>query len=299
MGSRKNILETSAVALALLVAGCSDEAYGRCEQSSRSGSKRIVVTTSLTFVVPVDGVSDGFDVDHTTSDSTDTLSCGRSDFVSPDGVEGIDNQFAALWSILVNAVGGAVEGLIETAINEGRLLLMFQIDGIDDPLHDDCVNVHIYNGSGRPELGTDGTIAPSQTFDVQEGTPHTWTRGRIADGVLEAGPFDVVIPIAIFDVVADLELHGGYVRATFDEQGGMNATIGGGVENEQVMDVARMAAENDGTAQQLVPLLPIVLGANSDLGYDADEDECTQLSTVMSFTATPAYLFEDATDPTL
>ena len=46
-------------------------------------------------------------------------SCFRPDMTSPDGVEGIDNQFAKI-PPLVEAVGGeAIEGLVQGIINQG------------------------------------------------------------------------------------------------------------------------------------------------------------------------------------
>ncbi len=281
-----------------LATGCTESEGARCDVAGDGSGKRILVAQELTFVVPDDGVTDGFDLDGRVSDDTDALTCNQDDYVDADGNPGIDNQFAALWSLLVTLVGEAVEGLIRGVINDGTLLLMFQFDGIDDVENDDCVNVHIFQGAGHPDLGTDGFIAPSQTFDVKDGTPYTMTSGYIEDGVLVAGPFEIVIPIAIFQVVADLRLHRGMIRATFDEDGSMIATVAGGVERAQIMEIAQMAAENDGTAQGLVPLLPSLLRGNADLGYDEIEEECMELSTVVTFRGTPAYLYEDANDPT-
>ena len=220
-----------------LLPGCTDDA-GLCATGQQRDTQ-IVVTSQLHFVVPdEDGVSEGFDLDGRVSGEKDTPSCSRRDYVAPDGTPGIDNQFSELWKVLIAAVGDAVEGLIQGVINDGTLLLIFRVEGIDDPVNDSCVNVSLFKGAGRPDLGTDGFIAPSQTFDVAAGTPFTQTAGYIEDGVLHAGPFDTVIPLAIFQVVADLELEGAFLEARFTEEGGLSGIIAGGVRDEQIMQVA-------------------------------------------------------------
>jgi hypothetical protein len=289
------------LALALsLLPGCKDDDGGGLCAMSKQSDTQIVVTSQLHFIVPDEnGVSAGFDLDGRVSDGADAPSCSRPDYVAPDGTPGIDNQFSELWKILVGEVGDAVEGLIQGVINDGTLLLMFRVEGIDDRVNDACVNVSLFKGTGRPDLGTDGFIAPSQTFDVAQGTPFTETAGYIEDGVLHAGPFDTILPIAIFQVVADLEIKGAFLEATFTEDGRLSGTIAGGVPDEQIMLVAEMAAENDGTAQRLLPSIPVFLGLTADLARSDEDRKCHQLSTVMTFEGTPAYLYADAIDPSL
>jgi hypothetical protein len=291
-----------ACALALL-GGCAEDAGGASAELcsvSRSDESHLVVATQLHFMVPDDdGVSVGFDLDDRVSGASDPPSCNRPDYVSPDGTPGIDNQFSVLWDVLVSAVGDAVEGLVQGVINDGSLLLFFRLEGVDDMQNDPCVNVALFKGAGRPDLGTSGFIAPSQTFDVAEGTPFTETAGYIEDGVLHAGPFDTIIPIAIFEVVADLRLHGARLEARIAEDGSLSGTIGGGVEREQIMEVGEMAAENDSNARTLLKGLPLLLDLSTDLDRHEDDRKCHQMSTVMTFESTPAYLYPDAIDPSL
>ncbi len=291
-----------AFALALL-AGCADDAGGASAglcSVSRSSDSQLVVATQLHFVVPDDdGVSVGFDLDDRVSGARDAPSCNRPDYVAPDGTPGVDNQFSVLWDVLVSAVGDAVEGLIQGVINDGTLLLLFRLEGVDDFQNDPCVNVALFKGAGRPDLGTSGFIAPSQTFDVAEGTPFTETAGYIEDGVLHAGPFDTVIPIAIFSVVADLRLHGALLEARIAEDGSLSGTIGGGVEREQIVEVGEMAAEADSSARTILKGLPLLLDLSTDLDRQEEDGKCHQISTVMTFESTPAFLYPDATDPSL
>ena len=95
------------------------------------------------------GVSLGVDIDQRVSSGDDAQSCFRSDLVSPDGEEGIDNQFAKILP-LVEAVGGeAIEGLAQGIINQGRLLIMFQLSALDDSTlsNDSCVHFESFYGS--------------------------------------------------------------------------------------------------------------------------------------------------------
>ena len=72
---------------------------------------RLAVLDQLAFTREVTpGVAPGFDLDARQSDARDAASCFKPDYMSPEGVPGIDNQLAGLVPLL-DAFGlGAVEG---------------------------------------------------------------------------------------------------------------------------------------------------------------------------------------------
>ena len=92
------------------------------------------------------GISLGDNIDQQVSDGQDPSSCYQSDLSSPDGEEGIDNQFAKIIP-LIEAVGGeAIEGLAQGIINQGRLLMMLQLTALDDEdlSEDDCFHLESF-----------------------------------------------------------------------------------------------------------------------------------------------------------
>ena len=119
------------------------------------------------------------------------------------------------------------------------------------------------------------------------------TKG-ITDGILEAGPFDVEFPIAVFDVFFDLFLTGARVRAEIHEDGTMTGLFGGGMAATQILEVAAMADALQGI--ELSPVIMLLLPRWVDL-YPGEDGRCTQLSATLIFDATTAFIFEDPPPP--
>ena len=111
-----------------------------------------------------DGIAPGFDLDQYTSDLSDGRSCYKSDLVAPDGTRGVDNQLATLVPLLDLEGEGALGGLIQQAINDGRLLLLFQLHEMDDGTR----SLIIRRGQDNPLLGTDGLILSDQTLALED-----------------------------------------------------------------------------------------------------------------------------------
>jgi hypothetical protein len=233
------------------------------------------------------------------SDSTDWRTCAQEDTVDLEGNPGVDNAMSRLFKIVQSLVGNAIDGLIQMAVNDGTLLVMFRLDGVDDFENDECVTLSVLKGTapGSPQLATTGFLAPSQTFEVDEETPITSGQGYIEDGVLHAGPFEAVIPLKFFQVFVNMRLHDAYVRAEITPSGGLtNGVLGGGIEVDQVIDVVNQAAENDGTAQTLVTVAPLALRGLADLAFDGER--CPYASTALVFEAEKAFLIGDSLDRT-
>jgi hypothetical protein len=155
----------------LLLSGCGSEGLSADEVQCTTGQTYASIMTALGFARAVDkDVAPGFDVDGRVSDSSDSLSCGKDDFVDPDGVPGIDNQLAPLVPEVEKLVGNAVDGLVQGAINDGQLVILMEMENVDDLTNDECVNLAVQVGvKKRPSLGTDGVIEAYQTFERRQG----------------------------------------------------------------------------------------------------------------------------------
>ena len=268
-----------------------------CSNSEPSGIVHGTLVTELSFArrtgEEMGGVevSPGLNLDDLVSDRLDTAGCNRSDFMSPDGTQGIDNQFTYLFEAIEEVFPNTVEGIIQGTINEGRLLLMFELNGVDDLRNDEDVELRIFLAEGRPDLSADNRIVPNQTFDQRLDSPVSVAQGHIRDGVFEAGPFDVEFPVAVFDVFFDLFLTGARMKAVVNEDGTMDGFFGGGMAATQIVEVAMRADELQGI--ELTPIINVLLPRWVDL-YPDEDGRCTQLSTTMAFHATTAFIFEDA-----
>lgn len=283
-----------------LVAACGDEpeatdagADAPVAPGSAPATSRLSVVDFLDFVSEEAGVTIGFDLDDRVSDYQDDATCRKPDFTSPDGEEGIDNQLARLVPALQAAGATALPGLVQGAIRDGGLLVMFQLHQVDDWQNDDDVRVMARIGAGRPLLGTDGELLSGQTFGLHENTPDTTAAARIEDGVLTAGPFDVKVAIVVFELLYELTLHGAWLRATLTFDGGMaDGVIGGGVDIAEITEIAAVADSRVMGEPFTTILVPLVRN-NADLDPAAD-GVCTRISASLRFTAVSGFLFERA-----
>lgn len=245
--------------------------------------RRIAVSTLIE-----EGVALGFDLDGRTSDYTDEESCLQGDLKGPDGSEGIDNQLAVIWGALEPLVGEAVNALLQGAINEGRVLLMMELTGVDDLYEDDDTTFNLYRGLLDPEIGTQGLIAPSQTFYYDYGSPISTVEGVVVeDGVFVAGPVKMQLPLDILDLQIIAELHGAWARITIAEDGTFTGYLGGAFSLPQLLG----ALMETGAAAEARLVAPIFRN-NADMGRDED-GICQLISVGFEFEGTTAYVVRD------
>jgi hypothetical protein len=270
-----------------VLAGCAPEGPAD-EIQCTTGQTQVATLTSLAFTVVADNVAPGFDLDDRVSDSSDYLSCGKEDYVDPEGVPGIDNRLASLIPVIKDQFGDAVDGLVQGAINDGELVVLLELENVDDVANDECVNVGVQIGmKKRPSLGTDGVIEAYQTFDPDPDFPRSYvTKASIKGGVLKTGSFPLVIPIAIFDVAFTIHLENARFRFSIDEEGKLNGYLGGGLLPQEILDGV---VEGAGVAQYL-PAIKVAMEANTDMAYNDDTGKCERFSGALEFQATPAFL---------
>lgn len=123
-----------------------------------------------------------------------------NDFVSPDGVKGIDNQLHRAIGCIANyrAPDGPLymfELQDLRMINFNRTLI--EISDVDDLVDDDDVTVTTYRGLDSLLSDATGSISPggTQRIDGRWGRDFVQTfKGKIVDGVLTTEPKDLVLP---------------------------------------------------------------------------------------------------------
>jgi len=231
------------------------------------------------------GIVEGFDLDGAVSNGNDGTGCDQPDYTNAAGETGIDNQFASLLPVIESAGGAALPTLVQSAINEGDLLIVAVFSGVDDWLNDDDVTVSIGRAVGAPIVGADNTLQPWQTLTLDINEPVTRiTGGRIVDGVFTAGTETLPLPIFVFTFRFDVTLHGALIRAEMTETGPTVFMTGGAVTLANILDIARTPGIQDRIPAALEQLGPLI----SDLSV---ETECDSLSVAASLTLMPIYLF--------
>ena len=238
------------------------------------------------------GILRGFNLDDQISDGRSEESCGVVDQTSPEGEEGIDNQLGILWKTLEPLVGEAVQALLYNAVNDGRLLMMIELSGVDSLLDDDSIGLAFFRGKAKPIIGAQGQIVSDQTFKVDVDFPSTFFSDiQIQNGQVEAGPVEFAIPIEIFDANFEFRVRQGRVRFKIKEDGSFEGLLGGRVVLKDVLD--QLLESN---AAQEARLVKPIFENNADLGYK--EGQCTEISVAFGFTGTQAFVLrQNINDP--
>ena len=232
------------------------------------------------------GHAPGFNLDGRSTDGPDPMSCGKVDMIDPGGNH-VDNQLAALIPAVEDIVGNAVDSLIQIAIDDGNLLIFLRMDGAQSLVDAPCLGFDVALGKvAKPSLGTNQEIEGYQTYDVDPAAVMSHGKGSIAGGVLGTTPFELAIPIKIFDVSFTLHIHGARFRATIDpDTGHMVGMLGGGVEIQEIIDGVAPGAG----VYKILPMIKLILKTSADMAPDAD-GQCTQISSALTFEAVPAFL---------
>lgn len=253
---------------------------------------RLAVARTLKFARQDDGVSLGFDLDGRISDRRDRESCSQPDFVTPDGEPGIDNALAWVVPLIERVGGAALESLVQAAINEGDLLVMLEIDGIDSLDYDDDVTLTLLRGVGLPYVGTDDRIEQWQTFDVDGEAPWSRAPATIVDGILEAGPVEIELPIYVFDFEFLVTVTEARVRMVIGEDGPQWAMMGGIVLMENLLYIAN----NIEGGQNIPGTLDTVGRTFADM-LPQEDGTCAGLSTVIELDLANAWFYDDVERP--
>jgi|GEM_PF-521313 len=253
----------------------------------REGTHANVVRTLRFMALEEEGVARGFDLDGRVSADGEEESCGHGDFTSPEGRAGVDNQLAELWEAIAPLVGEQAHALLQNAVNEGRVLLMIELEGLEDLQSDDDLTLRIFKGTLRPEIGTLGVISPDQSFDLDYGSPISSISGvKLEDGQLIAGPFDVSVPVTILSLDAVVKLELGHIQLKIDDEGRMEGFITGAVH---VPTLTETLINTD--AEQEARLVAPFFERNADMVKV--DGVCTYLSMGLSFEATRAFVIRD------
>ncbi len=257
--------------------------------SCTEGDRRTGLLTSLKFSRPDDqGRIAGFDLDGAVTAPGDATGCGRKDDVGVDGVGGVDASFNALLPALELTEGAALEEIIQTLINNGEVLILWDLHGIDDAQQDECVTLDVLRGTGAPTIGGRGFINPGQTFDLDpDDVPVHLTDLKIEDGTVTASGFPFSIPFSFLDANINVTLQDLSMRVELHEDGTFSGVMGGGIVVEDL--VAQL--ETTGVSSEVKGLIRSAMSAGADLAPD-ELGNCTEMSASIGFEGVSAFLFD-------
>lgn len=246
-----------------------------------------IVVSRMTFIKATrPGVTEGFNLDGRVSTNDDASSCRRTDFTSPDGTTGVDNQLSLLVPVLETQTAGALDAAIQAAINSGQLMLGMSIEDLDDRHNDPCVRLVFRQLSGVPYVGSDQRIDPGQTFSVQRDQPVSTVNARMRNGVIEASGFSAALPIAVLDARFVINFHNARIRIRWrDDDLNFEGMIGGGIPASELSAVVQTL----GIPNSQRMLFSRLINSITDMDPDA-EGNCRLFSGAITFEGRSAFV---------
>lgn len=262
--------------------------------------------------VPVEGI----DLDPLVPASRTGGACAHDDFPGMQGGSGIDNQFYRVFGCSAQYQSTGLSNSFEIEMLTGSWGVLITLDGIDDIVNDDAVEVGIFASNDPIQLSPGREPLPYATYAIHpEPRFQARTRGRIVNGVLTTEPVDVRIEWVVNSIRLDRPLDDAVLQVTLGEDGALDGYLAGYTQVEDLYNY-NFSFRNgtDGTGQ----LAPIRLRSGSAvgksfvLGYtcegvyqalyahaDADPDpetgRCRALSTQYRVAAIPAFVVANAT----
>lgn len=230
------------------------------------------------------GVSMGMNLDGFVNNENNVHNCFKEDFLGPDGERGIDNELARLLPLVDIAGENAVESLVQGSIDEGRLLMIFEITD-----HGDSADLRVLRGMDIPLLGTDGRILAGQTLGLDpEPLLGAIDDVPLAGGVIETPPFRLRLPVVVFSQLYEIEMPKARLRFQLAEDGSIESgLIAGGIPVEQLLATLRTASMFAGDFEGL---FDDVIRNAGDLDR-AEDGSCTAMSAAVLFDAVRAFTF--------
>ncbi len=240
--------------------------------------------------------------------------CAQNDFRRPDGVRGIDNQYARLtnctgqpsqypadWSgwLPPNQQGQGQEN----TMLEGSWGVLIELTDVDNLENDPDVGVAIYANNDPIQLNAarDAAIRDVTYAPKQEPRYRGITRGRIVNGVLRSDPVDIAFPFTAAGGLRDRIINRAVVEARFTTNGEIEGYLGGWWPIEDLYSFQYAFG-----GSPLAVAVATTMGrtcngpyhaayALADGDYDPETGRCTSISTQYAIRGTPAFIVDVAT----
>ena len=269
------------------------------------------VASSFGFYYPDDSAAgiEGFNLDGraSRSDSPGADECAHDDWTGPNQEPGIDYGFL---TIIDNDAqredgkyvfggfheGQLVDGVISGAVKNGSMTILLRIAGLDDPQDDDDVRVQIYSSEDSPALGTDNSVLLGATLGIHPDSRFhsSEVQGSVVDGVLTAGPIDLLFPIDIMIVRDELLIHDSWLRVELLDDG-FQGTVSGYWDVANIRDIIGVPTTDNGNAANFtIEQFDAAMAELADGDYDAVAGLCRSFSTMFRIAGVQAFIVSDS-----
>jgi hypothetical protein len=224
-----------------------------------------------------------------------------TDFVSPDGEKGIDNNLYRAWGCDAPWRGNGNATLDLRAndkMQEGLYTMVIRISGNEDPMNDDNAVLEIGYSPDKIVKDARGNVAADYSYRIVQPAQYTMLKARIRDGVVETEQVEEMHAPHIawfYDHTGDADFHKGKVRLSIDRNGNATGLLGGYRnwrdlynENTFAQDGGQQGIREHEDAVSLY----YALKRNADGMLNAKTGQFDGISTAYRIKAVPAYVVD-------
>lgn len=265
------------------------------------------VASSFGFFYPdsLESEVPGFDLDQLVSSagSPSPNECAHDDFTGPGAEQGIDYNFLRIifdeeqkedgeYVFGGFREGQLVDGVINGAVKNGSMTVLLDVQGVDDPQNDEEVTVQVFGSEDSPMKGTDDEVLPFATLSVHPNARfHTKVvTGSIVNGLLTAGPLDLIFPINIQIVNDEFVIHDSWLRIELGDDA-FEGLIAGFWDVSNIRDIiGKPTTDNGNAANFTIEQFEEAMVLHADGDYDPDAGLCTSFTTMFSFRGVQAFI---------
>lgn len=250
-------------------------------------------------------IAAGRNLDGKVSGGADAGDCGTQDFVSPDGVPGIDNQLYRVMGCIdsfrrdAEFAGGAMEDYHIGAYRDGEITTLMEIRGVDNLQNDDEVEVGVYSSQDPTLYDAEKRGIGNVSLTVTDNTLwHNNVRGKIVDGVLITEPFDLRLKFGWTGRPAEYFIRDARIHMSLGEDGTAKGDLAGYFDLKHAYwhnfhdEQGALQVANGFTC----PAVWRALEQHADGYPDPETGRCKAISTAMKIEAVPAFVIHPPKD---
>jgi hypothetical protein len=243
----------------------------------------------------------GLNLDGTEDGAATAKSCKHEKFVSPDGVQGIDNQLYRVMGCSKSYRGKDHSGFVSGYINErmrteGMRTYLIEITGMKDPRNDDDVEVGFYVGADPlvPDSGAGVQFDTTQRIN-KDPRWRNLVHGRIKDGVLTTDVFELNL-LGDPMWVPEFHFRSARLRLELLADGTTKGVVGGYLDIPSLYFDAAKSPLTETLSSGNCPATYYAFKRMADGYPDPKTGECDFISTAFAIEAVPAFLVHPPSD---
>jgi hypothetical protein len=222
-----------------------------------------------------------------------------TDFTTPDGLKGVDNNYYRAAGCWVSYRGPAYHSQRGIGINgymrDGLYTILVVVSGSKDPMNDDDATLAFYQSKDRIVKDANGQVARDASFAIKPTTrTQSIVKVKVTNGVIETRmPQEIRLRDEAWNssIPDQLKLDQGQLRLEIKKDGGFEGYLGGYRDWKLMYKRQAVPARDTETLQGIdLPSFYYALERHADWDPDPATGKNREISTAYRIRAVPAYV---------